>query len=187
MKIKICALLFAGAILAGALVAKPIVSYQVTGSPGDWNLDFTIDNTTDQDLYFFGVLLPATDITGFPTGWESTVSVNTSIYGGWNSLYNNVWITADAGVDSIPPGDSLSGFIAGISTTLAPTYVQWFAFTFDGYGGSAYTGTDYFNSVDNPGFQGLAIVSAVPEPASLLLTAGALVSLASRRRRRKTT
>ena len=60
-------------LAAGSLSAKPIVSYSVSGSVNNWTLDFTVNNTTNQDLYVFGVLLGEPNVTGTPTGWNSTV------------------------------------------------------------------------------------------------------------------
>ncbi|MGA3186563.1 MAG: hypothetical protein ABSF22_05570 [Bryobacteraceae bacterium] len=47
-KIILSALLLVGSLSAN--VAPPTVSYQVTGSPGAWVLDFTVNNNTNQDL-----------------------------------------------------------------------------------------------------------------------------------------
>lgn len=60
-------------LLSFVLSADPInVSYTVTGGPGDWTLDFSVNNNlggaADQDFYFFGVdLSSSSNITGSPT------------------------------------------------------------------------------------------------------------------------
>jgi MYXO-CTERM domain-containing protein len=65
---------------------------------------------------------------------------------------------------------------------VAPTSVNWFAYTYIG----AYTGGGNFNSIYNPGFEGVATSSATPEPGFygvLALGLGGLVTIVSRRRK----
>jgi hypothetical protein len=114
----------------------PTVTYSVGGSSNDWTLDFTVDNNTNQNLYFVGVQLPATDVTGAPSSdWCVSPACDTpwsnSAQGGSSISYNNVWIIGGVGsVGSIDPGDALSGFTALDTTDLAsPTIVPWFAYT----------------------------------------------------------
>ena len=166
---------FAAGLLTCSTPAKadsaPTVMYSVSGSAGDWTLDFTVTNNTGQNLYFFGVLLPANDQTGTPAGWQLFGGDrDNSSFGGSSTVYNNNWVDpTDTGV--VTPGNSLSGFEALVTTATAPTNVQFFAYTCDDTlhsiappcGGSAYAGVGNFNTVDNPGFEGIA-TNAVPEP-----------------------
>ncbi|MBZ5674246.1 MAG: PEP-CTERM sorting domain-containing protein [Acidobacteriia bacterium] len=169
----------------GTLSAEPIVTYTVGGSAGNWSLDFTVDNTTNQELYFFGVLLPVPDVTGSPTGWYPTIwpTWSNSSFGGSSTVYNNNWVIVGFSPDAIGSGNSLGGFDALVTTPTAPASIRWFAFTCDNSffcSGNPYTGGDNFNTVDDPGFEGTA--SIVPEPSALLLTAAGITAVALRRR-----
>lgn len=159
-------------------------SYSVSGSSGNWSLDFSVNNNLGgtNDIYFFGVLLPARAITGSPTGWDPNgwPSWNNSSYGGSNINYNNNWIDFDyTGPLTIQPGQTLSGFVAHDTAATAPTSVQWFAYAANG----TYLGGDNFNTITNPGFE--AAAGAVPLPSSLLLFGPGLAGLAAMRRRFK--
>ena len=63
------------ALLAGNIYAAPIVTASLSGSSGDWTLNFSVNNTLggSNDIYFFGVNIvnefPNSTITGEPTGW----------------------------------------------------------------------------------------------------------------------
>lgn len=165
----------------------PIVSYSIMGSSSNWTLDFSVTNTLgdSNQIYFFGVSLPDRNITGTPTGWDSDrwSLWNNNFYGGSNIDYNNNWI--DRFVDSgspnmIDPGETLDGFEVFVDTYLAPTSVQWFAYAANG----TYTGSDYFNLDENPGFEGVAI-NVVPEPSTFVLLGAGLAWLAAIGIRRK--
>ena len=171
--------------------AAPVeVSYTVSGSTGDWLLDFSVANNlnpapANMSLYFFGVLLSAPDIVGSPAGYDPTIwpSWNTQPDGGSDTNYNNNWINLN--FDTLFPGETLSGFEVHSTDGLAPTNVPWFAY---GYAFEAeYTGGGNFSRNGNPGFEGVALQaeSQIPEPASLTLvglTLAALGGLSKRRR-----
>ena len=174
LKTWVWAAVFGVGLLAYSTAAKadsiPTVAYTVTGSSGDWTLDFTVTDNTDQNLYF----LPATDQTATPTGWQEFGSDwNNSAEGGSSTEYNNNWINSDTGTGNVTPGNFLSGFDALVTTPIAPTSVQFFVYGCDATfgrgspecGGSAYTGGGNFYGVHNPGFEGIATnASTVPEP-----------------------
>jgi hypothetical protein len=196
---RIRALVLAAA-LASPVVAHaqsaPTVTYTVSGSSGDWFLNFSVNNQfappSNQVLYFFGAMLSTgRDIVGSPVNWnpDSWQSWNNVSYGGSSTTYNNVWI-ANGVLNGIGAGASLNGFVAHSTAVEAPTSVQWFAFT---AGTDPYTGSDSFRNGTNPGFEGVATlpVTATPEPASLALMATGFAGIGgisiSRRRRRTAT
>lgn len=172
---------------AKADLGPPAVTYTVTGSPDNWNLDFTVRNYTNQSLYFFGVLLPTADITGSPSRhWCITCDTpwNNAAFGGSNISYNNVWITDVFSAWEIAPGTSLGGFTAlDTADIVAPTSIHWFAFTVNQGGEGDYTGGGNFFNTFVPGFEGST--SPVPEPRSISLMFVIIgsVGLAARRRR----
>jgi hypothetical protein len=169
------------ALLASNVYAAPIVSFNVSGSPNDWTLDFSVTNTLgdSNNIYFFGVQLPATDITANPSGWGNYGSWSPSGFGGSRINYNNIWLTYDYFGVAVQNGHTLSGFVArDTADATAPTSVPWFAFA---YGGS-YSGTDHFNTDMNPGFEGSASPSSVPLPPTVFLLGSGLLGLAGWRR-----
>jgi hypothetical protein len=185
MKKLYAMLAFCFGAMAAQAHADPVdVSYTVTGSAGNWNLDFSVANNLGgtNDIYFFGVDLSGRNITGSPTNWDPNnwPTWNNSPYGGSNTTYNNVWI--DFGPNEIVPSATLSGFDVAVSDLNAPTSVQWFAVALNGI----YTGGGNFNNSSNPGFEGTATSgAAVPEPASLALLGAGVLGVAASRRKKK--
>src|ERR1035438_382432 len=109
--------LIAALVLSFSLSANPInVSYTVTGSTGNWTLDFSVNNNivgaANQDFYFFGVALSSTNITGSPASFPAYVPFNPSTsWGGANITYNNVWLDTSLGSDGAAlPGTTTPGF-----------------------------------------------------------------------------
>jgi len=178
----------ATSILTSTSFAMPIVSYSVNGSANNWTLDFSVTNNLGGSnyIYFFGVELPARDITGTPTSWNSNgyESWNTSVDGGSKITYNNVWINGDSfQVNDIFADQTLSGFsVLDTADVVAPTSVNWFAYAHLG----TYDGVDYFHNSFNPGFEGIASdpSTAVPEPSTFLLITAGLAGIGFLRRKK---
>src|SRR5262245_45805246 len=143
-------LLFAVCFAANSAVAID-VTYSVAGSPGAWDLNFTVHNNLSawptQDIYHFGVLLSAPGIIGSPTGYDPNAYASwTNFFSGGSSLvYNNIWYDG-SDFNHLLSGTSLSGFIVEIADATGPTSVPWFAYTvassFDP--GDLYDGTEAF-------------------------------------------
>lgn len=158
---------------AGLSVAAPIVTETVTGTSGNYTLDFTVQNNlgNTNDIYFFGVLIDSgRDIVDSPSGYNPNtwMTWNNSSFGGSNLTYNNNWI--DLSYSNLPNGSTLGGFSVHTTDAVAPTSVHWFAYAFEG----TYYGSDHFNSSGNPGFEGIT-TSAVPEPSALMMAGIATV------------
>jgi hypothetical protein len=185
IKVVLAALVLVCSLSAN--IGPPTVTYTVTGTSGDYTLDFTVNNNTNQDLYFFGTQLSINNITGSPLGFVPNYQPtwNNSGFGGSNITYNNNWL--DPTFTSDPPGVSISGFDVTITDAVAPTSVNWFAYTFDNFGVyPPYTGGGNFYNTTSPGFEGVATISATPEPAFyglLALGLGGLATIVSRRRK----
>jgi hypothetical protein len=158
-----------------------LVSYTVSGTPGNYDLDFSVTNNMTawhQNVYLLGVSLSGFDVASSPSPFFSlgATTLNFAFYGGSNTQYNTNW-QADPTQMDLFPGNSLSGFVAHDTDLIAPTAVSWFAFSRDevGFDNEPYTGGGNFNgafSFSNPGFEGLATPAAasVPEPSTFVLT-----------------
>jgi hypothetical protein len=186
----LCLLLSALSVVASASAIE--VAYTVTGSPGDWNVNFSVTNRMTawpaQDIYHFGVRLSGSNFVGSPGNFSpySAFWSNAS-YGGSAVFYNNTWYDFTYG--DLTAGNTMSGFVVGIPDIAPPLQVEWFAFsantTFDP--ADAYTGSEaFYNDGDSAGFEGIASQSApgVPEPATVALLAGSLGILSLVRHRR---
>jgi hypothetical protein len=182
----------AGFILFGAMSAaeaNPVdVSFVASGSAGNWTLDFSVTNNLGgtNDIYFFGVRLPAQNVTGSPALWNPNAppGYNPSIYGGSNTDYNNIWITCPTAScipgfpgDVVAPSETLSSFQVLDTDSALPISVGWFAVASGGH----YTGAgcSFICGApgDNPGFEGFAAAAATPLPGTMLLFAAALAML----------
>ena len=171
---------------AGAASAAPLgVSYTVSGSSGNWTLDFDVANNlagTDQRVYFFGVQLDQSSPAGDPVSFDHSIwpTWNNAGYGGSATVYNDVWISWSSG---IAVGSAVDGFLVHSTAAAAPTDVSWFAYA---EGSVGYYGADAFYKGRNPGFESLATPStaAVPEPANraLLLAGLGMMGVVARRR-----
>jgi len=175
--------------VGGNLLAQPVgVTYSVSGTSGDYTLDFTIQNNLpagdNLGLYWFGVDLSVPDITGTPTDWPVYFlsTYNPSIDHGPNINFNNVWFDTNPGFGSsqgfVQSGDSLSGFDVHISAATLPTSVPWFAYAYpdNDTGPFDYNGGQSFNPLEtyNPGFTGVIQIpsSGVPDGSFTLSMLG---------------
>lgn len=147
---------------SASVFADPVgVTYTVSGSAGDWTLNFSVTNNVvaGQVVFFFGVLLPGQSIAGSPSGWGNSTRATGSTWnpaldpigeltGGPNINFNDIWTGTGGALNPqvfIPFGTTQSGFEVTVTSLTAPTSVQWFAYSLDVDGEKA-TGT----SLPNP-------------------------------------
>ena len=151
--------------------AIPIVTYAVSGTSGNYTLDFTVNNTGTLgfDIYLFTVLANGS-ISGAPAGYH-TSSYNTVHYwdigGTQNSPFNNLWI--DPTYTVLPTGTTLSGFTVNVSDVTAPTSIIYSACGEDN--GMIYTGPGNLNTGNpsNPVFTGSAAQSVGDASSTVVL------------------
>ncbi len=170
------------------LRAEPVtVSYTVTGTSGDYTLNFSVTNNISpgQHLYFFGTKLGGAGITNSPSGWDPYAwSIwNPAAYSsGPNINFNNNWINFGYTSGALLFGETLSGFSVHILDAEVPEFVDWFAYSY----GDSYDGPFDFNNNWNPGFTNAAhqTQASTPDAASTLgLLGAAFAGLALLRRR----
>jgi|ERR1039457_384453 hypothetical protein len=172
--------------MASEVCAAPSASFTTTGSTNNWNLDFSISNNLggSNTIYFYGVNLPSSGISASPNGWDPNTwsTWNNSSNGGSNITYNNNWINF---YSNIANGITMNGFDVHVTTSLAPTSVQWFTYAYHG----VYSGSDTFSNTFNPGFEGIATNNSAlvptPIPAAAWLMGSGLVGLVGLWRKRK--
>jgi hypothetical protein len=145
MKLSIAA---AGLALIGTIgiaQAAPVdVSYTVSGSTGDWTYDFSVTNNLGGTNYIYAfdsTDFPNTSYVSGPPGWvDGTISNpgNTNVEWCFTTCFH-------FGPTNLPPGSTLSGFVAHDTTALPLTSVHWDAFAEGG-------------DLGNPRFSGVATV-----------------------------
>ncbi len=170
---------------AFAIAASAEVEYSVSGTAGNYTLDFTLSNTVDpsfgQELYFWGVNVGT--ISGTPSNWGT--------YPSWSvdgTTFNTVWY--DSNFDAaIPSSASLSGFLVDLVSL--PTDIKYFAY---GYNSTLqYTLGDNVGgqTTGNPVWTGMAVqqgvgpAAVVPEPATVILLGSGLIGLIVYRKKRQ--
>jgi hypothetical protein len=173
-------IIFAVLLLAAPQArALPVdVTYEVSGSAGDWTYEFTVTNNLadgEGDLYLFGVSIEDGIQNSGPLDWgalSSDLTDNPRIDGALTA-YSNNWIAGRRSAD-ITPGNSISGFKVGSAETDVRSEILFFAFA---TGGTYRGGEDNseFGDSNTPGFVGTA--TPIPLPATgwmLLSTVGAV-------------
>jgi hypothetical protein len=166
----------------GVAAAIPVsATYTVTGTSGDWTLNFDVANNmvgSDQSVYFFGVDVDGGSVVGSPASFDSSAYPTwdkNAEFGGSSLTYDGTWTS---GGHVILAGVDLSGFLVHSDAVDAPTSVNWFAFS----SGSTYVGSGYFNNADAPGWEGVATVVPEPSNVALLLAGIGLCGFAAKRR-----
>ena len=178
-------LIFFALVGISSLKANPIdVSYTISGTTGDYYLDFTVTNNLNagQLVYFFGIQSSDAVVTGSPTGFASLGSTpwSNAANGGSNLVYNLSWQDGDS--DVLGFGQTLSGFTVHSTDLVAPDSVAWFAYGHNRIPGDDYLGGDNFYLTYNPGFEGSA--SAVSESGSIFMMLGSAFFVLTAIRRR---
>ncbi len=170
------------------------VSYTVTGSPGDWTLDFSITNNYSlASVFQFHTLVNWGGDVHSPANWTSSAnSFNFQQYGASSTVYNLSWfnshynpISIGPGYDPpflVGPGETLSGFQPlHVLDQQAPFSVKWLAW--------AYSTDPHFPSLpclencvytepQQIVFEGVSsTLNPVPVPPTVVLFGGGLVGL----------
>jgi hypothetical protein len=195
IKTTLCRLVFviAGLCALTPVQAQPVITYSISGSSGDYILDFTVNNQTPgtqgMDIYFWGVFDPNGIVSGSPLApgdyHQEPWSPYTETGDGSPTplTYNDTWfenvLDIMDGVHFLPTGTILSGFDVLDTSVSAPASLDYFAYGNDN--GGDYTGPGNLGNSQNPLFEGVA--EPVPEPTALALAGlGGLVALAAGRR-----
>jgi len=167
------------------------VGFSVSGTPGNYTLDFSVTNNAVGDLYFFGISLPGSSTAASPSGfsdhgiWQFPTmtsdfqcpSLGACIQG--VPIYGSTWSdngssTRSSGpyFTSLLPGTTVSGFDVHISDLVAPSSVPFFAVN---------CVDNFYCSANYPIVEGIASaqgVATTPVPLhSLPLFASVLVAL----------
>lgn len=179
--------LLALALLASTALAQraPTVTYTAIGSAGSWDLTFTLTSNFlpgEGDFYFFGVYLPTgRNITSAPANWDPNLwrDWNNISFGGSGQNYNNNWINLYSRQDDVRSALSRSSFTARSTAQVAPTELMFFAYA----AGGVYNGNDNFDNYWNPGFEGMAHLTSVPEPSAIAALGLGMIGLVRRRKR----
>jgi hypothetical protein len=170
-------LVIVSAVFSKIACAAPFVDYTVSGSSGNWTLDFTVHNTLNapMDIDFWGIQLSQNMITGNPGSFVPSIYTSWVNIGQSTTVFNNNWY--DPTHASLPAGAALSGFKVQVTDLIVPDSVSWFAYAI-GFGGGpgVYTGSDYFYVNTYPGFEGMAAAS-VPEGGVSMVLAFCLCGL----------
>jgi hypothetical protein len=176
--------------------AAPVeVTYTVTGTSGNWYLNFTVSNNVDSEYIISNFGVSADSRTWYesaPTYWQAWTSIAGFNYSGQRFIFEINWTTGSSNSysDKIDNGESLGGFV--VHSTSVDMPASWYWYT-NGRSPTSYSGPgNYLYS--NPSiptkltFIGEASLStggnpntpanpSIPEPDSIFLVNLGLVSL----------
>ena len=131
--------LFCGFSVGAAKANSVDVSYTVSGSAGDWLVDFSVTNNLGSGwgIYVFGTALPSTDIVNSPNpNWTPPFAYSV-LTGASGTSYNNLWcvyaclyngdpnFAVDQSAAGIQSGETLSGFVALDTALIFPASLPW--------------------------------------------------------------
>lgn len=179
--------LLTGVINPLVVTAAPVeLSYTVTGSPGDWTLDFSVANNYPNTFVFqFHTLVNWGGDVPSPANWHpSSIPVSFEQYGASSTVYNLSWYNKEFNPPLIGSGQTLSGFQAHVVDQQAPFRVAWLAWAYSPdpiFPNLPCVVTCVYSEPQQIVFESVALPSQlqpVPVPAAFVLFGGGLGSLA---------
>lgn len=182
-----CLLLCIGPACCAAALADPIdVHVTTTGKPGNWKLRFQVAKDpaqfpADAGIHVFAVQLPNDSEIEEPPGFGIEYNQDWKLQdaGGSATPYNKAWV-AHAGRPG--PHGGVYSFKAVSRAEHAPSSVPWFVWA-KAESNNGYVGNGpFFGSRAEPHFEGLALATSVPEPATCGLFGLGLACVAAARK-----
>lgn len=161
---------------SAAFSASPAVTATVTITDSSMTYNYRLTNSTNVNIWGFGIFMPA--------GAAGTIISNTTSQAGWSTMIRKAgfdmiywgYPTAKPSDPKIAPGSS-----ADFSFTTAIGVPTTYSFTPPGHGDDNWTWWE--GGSGGVGNTILPVPAPIPEPSSLVVLTGGLVSLLAFRRR----